>query len=408
MNNYFVFDSLNIIFLAILIIVTFAVIIYQGIKDWKYSVIFLLFFLSMVGAILSNHLGLTWVFVEATTLTSAYLILQSKTEYSLEAAWKYVFLCSIGISLAFVGIILLLIGSNTVNSLFYNNLYANATVIEPFWLKLSFAFILVGFGTKVGLAPVHFWLPDAHAEAPSPVSAMLSATLLNSAFLVILRYTKLMDLAGLFNYAHILLLLMGIISIAITAIYVFKITNYKRMLAYSSIENMGIISIGIALGGVGIFAAILHLIAHSIIKSSFFMTAGNILHLYKTKEVLKVQGLLESDKITGWLWIFCGVFILGIPPSPIFFSKFLILKQLFIDKHFGLAGLFLLLITIVAYGIMRAVVKMSFSPSGIIEKTRLPLRNYLPQTVLLFTVLILGFYIPTWLYNLIQEAAKCI
>lgn len=408
MNNYFVLDSLNIIFLAVLIIVTIGVVIYQGIKDWKNNIIFLLFFLSMIGAILSNHLGLTWVFIEATTLTSAYLILQSKTKYSLEATWKYVFLCSIGISLAFVGIILLLIGSNAVNSLYYNNLYANATVIEPFWLKLSYAFILVGFGTKAGLAPMHFWLPDAHAEAPSPISAMLSATLLNTAFLVILRYTRLMDYAGLFDYARVLLLVMGMISICITAIYVFKIANYKRMLAYSSIENMGIMAIGIAAGGVGVFAAILHLIAHSLIKSSFFMTAGNILHIYKTKKVLNVQGLLESDKLSGWLWVFCGVFILGIPPSPMFFSKFLILKQLFIERHFFLAGTFLLLITIVAYGIIRAVVKMSFSPSNLKDKIKLPIRSYLPQIFLLSCVIILGFYIPTWLYNLIQEAMKCI
>lgn len=415
-SNYFIFDSLNIIFLAILLLVTFAVVIYQGKKfnsllDFKYNLMFFLFFISMVGAILSNHLGLTWVFVEATTLTSAYLIYQNKTEHSLEATWKYVFLCSIGISLAFVGIILLLIGSNTVNSLFYNNLYANATVIEPFWLKLSFVFILVGFGTKVGLAPVHFWLPDAHAEAPSPVSAMLSATLLNSAFLVILRYTRLMDLAGLSYYANILLLAMGFLSVFITAVYVFKIGNYKRMLAYSSIENMGIISIGIASGGVGIFAAIFHLIAHSLIKSSFFMTAGNILHIFKSREVLNVQGLIEADPKTGWLWVCCGLFILGVPPSPMFFSKFLIIKQLFIDKHFVLAGLFMALITIVAYGIIRAVVKMSFSPKDIskpVGVVKMPSRNYLPQISLLLLVLISGFYIPTWLYHLIEEAAKCI
>jgi hydrogenase-4 component F len=408
MNNYFILDSLNIIFLAVLIIVTIGVLIYQELKDWKYNVTFLLFFLSMVGAILSNHLGLTWVFIEATTLTSAYLILQSKTEYPLEAAWKYVFLCSIGISMAFVGIILLLIGSNTVSSLFYNNLYANATVIEPFWLKLSYVFILIGFGTKAGLAPVHFWLPDAHAEAQSPISAMLSATLLNSAFLVILRYTKLVDLAGLYNYAHTLLFIMGLLSIIITAIYVFKIVNYKRMLAYSSIENMGIIAIGIASGGVGIFAAMLHLIAHSLIKSSFFMTAGNILHTYKTKQVLKVQGLLEVDKLSGCLWVLCGIFILGIPPSPIFFTKFLILKQLFIEKQFILAGFFLFLITIVAYGIIRVVIKMSFSPSNIKNELKLPIRNYLPQICFLSCILVLGFYIPNWLYSLIQEAIKCI
>lgn len=411
MNNYFVIDSLNIIFLAVLILVTIGVVLYQGKRNWKYNLMFFLFFISMVGAILSNHLGLTWVFVEATTLTSAYLIYQNKTEHSLEATWKYVFLCSIGISLAFVGIILLLIGSNTVNSLFYNNLYANATIIEPFWLKLSYAFILVGFGTKVGLAPVHFWLPDAHAEAPSPVSAMLSATLLNSAFLVILRYTRLIDLAGLFDYARILLLTMGFLSVFITAVYVFKIGNYKRMLAYSSIENMGIIAIGIACGGVGVFAAIFHLIAHSLIKSSFFMTAGNILHIFKTKEVLNVQGLIETDNKTGWLWVCCGLFILGVPPSPIFFSKFLIIKQLLIDKHFVLAGLFLALITIVAYGIIRAVIKMSFSPKDLskpVDAVKMSIRNYLPQMSLLLLVLILGFYIPNWLYHLIEEAIKCI
>lgn len=430
MNNYFILDSLNIIFLAVLILVTIGVVIYQGLNmkafgGWKYNLAFALFFLSMVGAILSNHLGLTWVFVEATTLTSAYLISQSKTEYSLEATWKYVFLCSIGISLAFVGIILLLIGSNTVNSLFYNNLYANATVIEPFWLKLSYVFILVGFGTKAGLAPVHFWLPDAHAEAPSPISAMLSATLLNTAFLVILRYTRLMDYAGLFEYARVLLLIMGVLSIFITAVYVFKIANYKRMLAYSSIENMGIIAIGIAAGGVGVFAALLHLIAHSLIKSSFFMTAGNILHIFKTKEVVEVQGLIETDAKSGWLWVICGFFILGVPPSPIFFSKFLILKQLFIEKHFIIAGIFLFLIIVVAYGIIRAVVKMSFSPRHcetlVVASDKepppkqsptsfvcLPVRNYLPQIGLLTIVLILGFYIPIWLYQLIEEAMKCI
>lgn len=412
MNNYFILDSLNIIFLAVLVIVATGVIIYQGWKGWKYNLVFSLFFISMVGAILSNHLGLTWVFVEATTLTSAYLILQNKTEYSLEATWKYVFLCSIGISLAFVGIILLLIGSNTVNSLFYNNLYANATVIEPFWLKLSYVFILVGFGTKAGLAPVHFWLPDAHAEAPSSVSAMLSATLLNTAFLVILRYTRLMDYAGLFEYARVILLIMGMLSVFITAVYVFKIANYKRMLAYSSIENMGIMAIGIATGGVGVFAALLHLIAHSFIKSSFFMTAGNILYIFKTKEVTEVQGIIETDAKTGWLWVICGFFILGIPPSPIFFTKFLILKQLFIEKHFILIAIFLFLITVVAYGIIRAVVKMSFSPKILQEENKvsgnLPLRNYLPQIGLISLVLILGFYIPNWLYHLIEEAMKCI
>lgn len=408
MNNYFILDSLNIIFLAVLFTVTAGVVVYQGLKDWKYNIAFVLFFTSMIGAITSNHLGLTWVFIEATTLTSAYLLLQGKSEYSLEATWKYVFLCSIGISLAFVGIILLLIGSNTVNSLFFNNLYANATIIDPFWLKLSYIFILVGFGTKVGLAPVHFWLPDAHSEAPSPVSAMLSATLLNSAFIVILRFTKLMQYAGLTHYSKLILTFMGLASVFITAVYVFKSANYKRMLAYSSIENMGIIAIGSAIGGFGAIAAMIHLVGHSLIKSSFFMTAGNILHMFKTKKVLDVQGLIETDARTGWLWVCSGLLILGVPPSPIFFSKFLIIKQLFIQKQYLVGSIFLLLITIVSYGIIRTVIKMSFSPKTNDERINLPIRYYLPQICLLLITLFLGLFTPDWLYKLIEDASKCI
>lgn len=406
MSKFFALDSLNLLFMIVLVIVTGAVMIYQGKQNWKYYTIFTLFFLSMTGAILSSHLGLTWVFVEATTLTSAYLIMQHKTQNSLEATWKYVFLCSIGISLAFVGIILLLIGCDGVNSLAYSDLYSHATAINPFWLKLSFIFILIGFGTKVGLAPVHSWLPDAHAEAPSPVSAMLSATLLNSAFLVILRYYKLMELAGVQNTAKVLLLTMGFLSIFVTAVYVYKIANYKRMLAYSSIENMGIIAIGTALGGVAVFAAALHLVAHSLIKASFFLTSGNVLKLYKTKEVAEVKGIIEQDKITGWLWVICAMLIVAVPPSPIFISEFIMIKQMIVEHHYILCFVFMLLLTMVMFGIMRAVVKTAFGKSNLEEKTKLGFNKYLPQIVLLAAAIGLCVYCPKAVYDLIAGAAQ--
>ncbi len=405
MSKFFALDSLNLLFMIILVIVTGAVIVYQGKQDWKYNTIFTLFFLSMTGAIMSSHLGLTWVFVEATTLTSAYLIMQHKTQNSLEATWKYVFLCSIGISLAFVGIILLLIGCDGVNSLAYTDLYTHADKINPFWLKLSFIFILIGFGTKVGLAPVHSWLPDAHAEAPSPVSAMLSATLLNSAFLVILRFYKLMVLAGASHTAKVLLLAMGFLSIFITAVYVYKIANYKRMLAYSSIENMGIIAIGTALGGAAVFAAAMHLVAHSLIKASFFLTSGNVLKIYKTKEVAEVKGIIEQDKFTGWLWVICAMLIVAIPPSPIFISEFIMIKQMIIEHHYILCFLFILLLTMVMFGIMRAVVKTAFGNTNLTEKVKLGFNKYLPQVVLLTAVIGFGLYCPKVIYDLIAGAA---
>lgn len=447
---YFNVDSLNILFLLVLAIIFTGVAIYnQGFvkkleihknRHTYYSIGILLFIFSMAGVILSANLALSWVFIEATTLASAYLIYFNKTKHSLEATWKYVFICSIGIALAFVGIILLSIGMGKVNSLFFNELYLNAGKISPFWLKLSFVFILIGFGTKMGLAPVHAWLPDAHAEAPSPVSALLSATLLNSAFLIILRVYKLMELTNLDHYARILLISMGILSLCITAIFVFNINNYKRMLAYSSIENMGIIAIGIAVGGLGIYAAMLHLIAHSLIKSSFFLTAGNVFKLFKTKKIDEINGILKLDKITGWLWVVCFLGIIGLPPSPIFISEFLLIKAMFAKNQIALIIVFSILLTIIMYGIARSVIKMSFgslrsrnadcsqrlddrsSWSGMLfnagnqgtePKHYLTLKNiswsmYVPQVIFITISLVLGIYMPPFINQLLKNAVLAI
>lgn len=414
MTKYFVIDSLNIFFLLILAIVSVGVAIYNHgfMKDLKvaadtrnkYTISLILFVLSMAGATLSNNLGLSWVFIEATTLTSAYLIYFNRTKHAVEAAWKYVFICSIGISLAFVGIILLLIGTGSINSLFYDDLYANAAIINPSWLKLSFVFILVGFGTKIGLAPVHAWLPDAHSEAPSPISALLSATLLNSAFLILLRYYKLMELANLGGFARTLLIVMGLLSVFITAVFVFNINNYKRMLAYSSIENMGIATLGIAVGGLGIYAAMLHLFAHSLIKSSFFLTAGNILKLFETKSINDISGVLQKDRLTGWMWILCFVGISGIPPSPIFISEVILIREMFVKGQIALAIALLVLLTIIIYGIGRAVLKMSFGDLITQGKTRLSAFMYVPQTAFITLFITLGIYIPPYFNTMINNA----
>ena len=408
MNNYFMFDSLNILFLAIMAIVVLAVMIYQGKQSLKYNSIFTAFVLSMTGAILSNNLGLMWVFVEATTLTSAYLIIHHKNKNSLEAAWKYTFICSIGISLAFVGIILLLLSTNEINSLNMQVLYKNAALLNPFWLKLAFIFIVIGFGTKVGLAPVHSWLPDAHAEAPSPISAMLSAALLNSAFLVILRVFKLMEIAGVAQTAKTMLIIMGLLSIFIAAIFIFKIGNYKRMLAYSSIENMGIIALGIGLGGVAAFGAMLHLIAHSLIKCSLFLTSGNILKLYKTKEIAQVKAIAQKNKLTSWLWVLGAVLIVAIPPSPLFVTEFLMFKQMLVSQQYLMAAVFAILLTFIAFGIMSAVSKMAFDKTDKLEPEKLSFIKYFPQMVLIVLAMAFCFCMNEKFYGFISEAVKCI
>ena len=365
----------------------------RKLRHYTYMVLFFVF--SMTGAVLSTNLGASWVFIEGTTLASAYLIYFHKTKHSIEAAWKYVFICSIGIALAFVGIILMTVATGSLNTLFYSELFNNAPLFNHFWLQLSFVFILFGIGTKMGLAPVHFWLPDAHAEAPSPISALLSATLLNSAFLMIVNVFRIMVLSGCDSFARLMLLTMGFLSLFITAVFVYHINNYKRMLAYSSIENMGILAIGTALGGVGMLAAIIHLIGHSLIKASFFLTSGNVLEIYGTKKIKSVTGLLKTDKKTGWLWVASFLGIVAFPPSVLFISEFLMVKTMFLKGHFIMCALFLLLLTIVLYGLGKAVVKMSFSaPTHEVEPVKLSWTMYLPQVVMLILAFVIGIYMP--------------
>ncbi len=416
-SKYFCIDSSNIIFLLLLSIVFMAVAIYNNgyIKHETddvrrlrhYSYMVLIFVLSMTGAIASTNLGLAWVFIEATTLASAYLIYFNKTKTAIEAAWKYVYICSIGIALAFVGIILLTIATGSMNSLSYSDLFANAKVFNPFWLKLSFVFILFGIGTKMGLAPVHFWLPDAHSESPSPISGLLSAALLNSAFLVILNVYKITYLAGCADFGKGMMLVMGFLSLFITAVFVFRINNYKRMLAYSSVENMGILIIGCAIGGIAMYAAILHMIGHSLIKASFFLTSGNVLEIYKTKKIKSVTGILKTDKKTGWLWIASLLGIVAFPPSVLFISEFLMIKAMITEKHYILCALFVILLTIILYGLAKAVIKMSFGDAPESKNygqnvKEISFGMYFPQVVLLIMAFALGIYIPKFLNALIN------
>ena len=404
-SKFFAVDSTNKIFLMVMSIVFLAVAIYNNgytkneasltrkLRHYTYMVLFFVF--SMTGAVLSTNLGDSGVFIEGTTLASAYLIYFHKTKHSIEAAWKYVFICSIGIALAFVGIILMTVATGNLNTLFYSELFNNAPLFNHFWLQLSFVFILFGIGTKMGLAPVHFWLPDAHAEAPSPISALLSATLLNSAFLMIVNVFRIMVLSGCDSFARLMLLAMGFLSLFITAVFVYHINNYKRMLAYSSIENMGILAIGTALGGVGMLAAIIHLIGHSLIKASFFLTSGNVLEIYGTKKIKSVTGLMKTDRKTAWLWVASFLGIVAFPPSVLFISEFLMVKTMFLKGHFIMCTLFLLLLTIVLYGLGKAVIKMSFSaPTHEVEPVKLSWTMYLPQVVMLILAFVIGIYMP--------------
>jgi len=418
MLGYFAFDSIGSFFYWVMVVV-FAAASFSSISYFRahqmpvkreaaYAAGLLFFMTAMSGVILAAHLALLWVFLEATTLCSAVLIYFERKKSSLEAAWKYVYICSIGITLAFVGIILLSIGGRGIGSLFFSDLLARAAEINPFWLKISFAFIFIGFGTKIGIVPLHAWLPDAHSEAPPPVSALLSGALLNTAFLGLLRVHEVLRLAGLGGFSEFLFMLTGFLSLLISSVFISRVSNYKRMLAYSSIENMGIMFVGVALGPQGIFAALLHTLAHSLSKASLFLTSGNIVSLYGTKRIDGVQGLLQRDARSGWLWIASLLSIVGIPPCPIFISKFLLLSALWSNGLAWLTVPFFLLTVTAAFGLGNAAFKMAFggNDAGGGARAALTPVAYVPQAALLLILWLVGANMPAQALSLLTDAAR--
>ena len=421
---YFKVDDLNPVFLLVLSVVFIAVSVYSISffahndeknhveRSWKYHVFLLLFVASLDGILLSSHIGMLWVFLEASTLFSAMLVYYYTGKSALEATWKYIFICSIGISFAFIGIILLSIGciggSGGEIELFWGSLNYNAKLIKPFWLKMAFPFLLLGFGTKMGLAPMQNWLPDAYAESPAPAAAIISATLVNAAFIGVLRVHKVMLMAGLGFYSTTLLIIMGFMSLLIPAVYILQSRNYKRMLAYSSVEHMGIVAIGTSIGGAGLFAALLHMVGHSLVKSAFFLNSGNIFCLFRSKKIKEVTGLLKVSPANAWLWVASFVGICAFPPFVTFISELLIIKEL-LGKSIFLTILFCAMLTAIIYGIARNVISMISGDPQHAESGRdagLPATGYIPQIVLMGMAVWLGLYIPSFLLDLLNNAVK--
>lgn len=350
-----------------------------------YCICMIAFVAAMDSANLSQNLGSIWVFVETTTLASAMLISFEHHKQSLEAAWKYLFICSIGIALAFVGILLLLIAFDHNPSLLFPQLKVAAAGLNPFWLKISFVFMLIGFGTKVGLAPLHFWLPDAHSEAPAAVSALLSGALLNTALLPLIRMQEVMNRAALGYLATQLFLALGIASLFVAAVFILKVKNFKRLLAYSSIENMGLILIAFALGSYAGKAGLIHTLGHSLIKAAFFLSAGNLISIFAAKDYDKCSALLSRHPQTGWLWLLCFAFIMGLPPSPLFFSEFYLVLGFITSGGYLLAIVIFALLAVIAFGLGRATLTICLGETD--KRSKLPLRQYLPQIVLLLAAI---------------------
>ncbi len=373
----------------------------------------LLSFLSAMSLVcVSQQFTLLWVGVEATTLASAPLIYFHRHHRSLEAAWKYILICSVGIALALMGNFALAAAgkdrSHHEVSLVLNMLIGDARLssyLDAAWLKAAFLFFLIGYGTKTGLALLHTWLPDAHSESPSLVSALLSGALLNCAFLGILRAHQVCLAAGLGAFSQELLVFFGLFSMAIAAIFILGQIDYKRMLAYSSVEHMGILALGIGLGG-GAYGSGLHALCHSLTKASLFLTAGCILIYYQSKRIADVTGMRRTMPITTILWIAGFFSIVGSPPFGTFLSEFTILKAA-LDRDLNwVAGVYLGLLCLIFLGMSSLVLPMTQGqpPASIArQEDNLGPWLLLPPVILLALVLVLGVWIPDPVQSVLQE-----
>ena len=310
-----------------------------------YYALLFLFFGAMMFSLLASSLPLMWVAIELTTLVSAPLITYHRSRESLEAMWKYLLICSIGIAFALFGTMLVLHAQSTGSVM---------------WYKAGFAFVLAGYGTKMGLAPFHTWLPDAHSEAPAPVSALLSGALLNCSFFAIVRVREMMPFAAT-PFCDAAMLALGILSLAVGAVFMVRQTDYKRLLAYSSVEHMGLVIIlfSLALSSSGTmlwYALALHIAAHSITKTLLFQTAGNLLLAFRTRAVSVVQGLGVSMKGHAALWLIGLVLICGMPPSLLFFSELCLV----LVSPIWISATVLMLLFIVFAAMMKVGLSMTF------------------------------------------------
>lgn len=373
----------------------------------------LLFLASMTLVTLSQHFGLLWVGVEATTLASAPLIYFHRHHRSLEATWKYLLICSVGIALALLGNFVLAVAASqhTAKSalLLAPDLLAHARELNVPWLKAAFLFFLVGYGTKMGLAPLHTWLPDAHSESPSAVSALLSGALLNCAFLGILRAHRLCVAAGEGAFSEHLLVVFGLLSMGLAAVFILRQSDFKRMLAYSSVEHMGILAVGFGLGGAGAFGSLLHAFNHSLTKAALFLLAGNILAAYGTKSIKEVRGVVRMLPVTGVLWVAGFFAITGAPPFGAFMSKFTVLKAALDGEHVVVAVLFLVLLALVFIGMANIVLQMAYgSVSGDLPRPQGKecFWTICSPAALTALTLCLGLFVPSWLNAPLQRAAE--
>ena len=426
---WFRLDSLSSIFVALIGIIGCLVGVFSipyithdveaGTMDNRkvktYYVFFSLFVFTMLLTATSNNIIMMWICVEATTLATVFLVGVYESKLSLEAAWKYVIVCTAGVAFGLYGTLLVYANSADVladntNAAFWTEIVPSVGLLDPMLVSIAFTFVVVGFGTKAGLFPMHTWLPDAHSEAPSPVSALLSGVLLKCAVLVIVRFYVIVTGCIGTTYPQIILIALGVLSVIVAAISVFSQSDLKRKLAYSSCENVGIVVLCLGFGGsVGIAAALLHCVFHGCTKALMFCLSGNALMKYGTRDLKKITGVLEVAPATAVLMMIGFFALSGFPPFAMFISEVTAFLAGISAGYIWVLALVALALTMVVAAFVQTVATsvMGKAPDHI-EKKEVPVLALVPEVILACVIIWFGVALPTQVVRGVENATSIV
>ncbi|MDD5747288.1 MAG: proton-conducting transporter membrane subunit [Candidatus Omnitrophica bacterium] len=413
MNGFLVLDSLGLLLLSVVSLLFLAVSVYmfgyfehEQRKNRTFIVCLLCLLSTMTLVSVSYHMGLLWMAVATTTLFCSPLISFHRTQQSLEATWKYLLVCSVGIALALLGTFFLAIAGHEAHTLLLPVLLKQSGSLSTAWLKLSVIFLLVGFGCKMGLAPMHSWKPEAYGQATGMAAMLMAGLVTQCAFVAIVRVGQICAKTGLYDFYASILMVMGVLSLIVAAVFILSERNIKRAFAYSSVEHMGILVLGLAFGGPGVFGALFHMLNNGLAKAVMFLTAGSVAQKYGSSRVDDVRGVIHVYPLTGALLIAGFLAGTGMFPFATFHSEILVINAAVISRHFGLAAVSVICLAIMFIGIGRIVLEMALGNPA--KPMLAPKENARMNGAIIAAAILLigiGLWMPHFFRKVIQNAA---
>jgi hydrogenase-4 component F len=423
--HYFRYDAIGLLCLSILTIISFGTFYHSYFyhkrneqspqQESVYYSALMILIVCMTGVYLADHAAILWAFIEGTTLTMAMLIYHERTNAALEATWKYIFICSIGIAFAFAGVLFLAMASHDagIEVLSISRLMSEASKLDPIWLKIAFVLTLIGFSAKLGVFPFYTVGIGAQMVAPFPINALFATTLKNAGFIGIYRMFSIVTHTEAITWSENVLILVGLMSLFVAATQLSIATNISKALAYSSLEHMGLICLGLAVGGIGYYAVIFHLVLHSFAKSGFFFQTGQVFQQYQTFQLDRMGNYFKQNPMGGGVMIFAFLCLMALPPSGMFITEIMLFRAIFEKGQIIVGITALVLLTIIMYNLTKRVMAILYANENQVIDSENALvtpdfrkREAFSQVLLLGLVVYLGFNPPDFFVNLLAEAAR--